>query len=94
MSREERKSMITRDAPDLSLSHQCRLLSFSRSSFYYTPKGESPGSLALMRRIGAWIDFYKTERSHSTLAGRTPAEALRSRAQQQQSYVINTVLAA
>ena len=51
MSRGERKAMITRDAPGLSLSRQCRLLSISRSSFYYAPKGESPENLALMRRI-------------------------------------------
>ena len=51
MSRGEHKAMITRDAPELSLSRQCRLLSISRSSFYYAPKGESPSSLALMRRI-------------------------------------------
>jgi putative transposase len=51
MSRRERKAMIARDRPDLSLSRQCRLLSISRSSFYYTLKGESPENLALMRRI-------------------------------------------
>ncbi len=51
MSRGERKAMIRRDRPDLSLGHQCRLLSISRSSFYYAPKGESSSSLALMRRI-------------------------------------------
>ena len=51
MSREERKAMIWRDHPDLSLSRQCRLLSISRSTFYYAPKGESPENLALMRRI-------------------------------------------
>jgi len=51
MSREERKATITRDHPDLSLSRQCRLLSISRSSFYYTAKGESAENLALMRRI-------------------------------------------
>ena len=51
MSRGERKAMITSDHPDLSLSHQCRLLSISRSSFYYAPRGESPENLALMRRI-------------------------------------------
>ncbi len=51
MSRGDRKAMITRDRPDLSLSRQCRLLSISRSSFYYAPKGESPENLALMRRI-------------------------------------------
>ena len=51
MSREERKAMITRDRPDLSLSRQCEVLSISRSSFYYELKGESPENLSLMRRI-------------------------------------------
>ncbi len=51
MSRGERKAMITRDSPDLSLSRQCRLLSIGRSSFYYAPKGESSENLALMRHI-------------------------------------------
>ena len=51
MSRGERKAMIARDRPGLSLSRQCRLLTISRSSFYYAPKGESPVNLALMRRI-------------------------------------------
>ncbi len=51
MSRGERKRMIARRHPGPSLSRQCRLLSISRSSFYYAPKGESPSSLALMRRI-------------------------------------------
>ncbi len=51
MSRGERKGMITRERPDLSLSRQCRLLSIGRSSFYYRPKGASLENLALMRRI-------------------------------------------
>ena len=51
MSRGERKAMIVRDHPDLSLSRQCQVLAISRSSFYYAPKGESPENLALMRRI-------------------------------------------
>ena len=51
MSRGERKAMIEPGHPGLSLSRQCRLLSISRSSFYYTPIGESPENLALMRRI-------------------------------------------
>jgi putative transposase len=51
MSRGKRKAMITRDHPDLSLSQQCRLVSISRSSFYYAPKGESEENLCLMRRI-------------------------------------------
>ena len=51
MSRGERKAMIRRDHPDLSVSRQCGLLSISRSSFYYRAKGESAGNLALMRRL-------------------------------------------
>ena len=43
--------MIARDRPDLSLSRQCEILAIGRSSFYYTPMGESPANLALMRRI-------------------------------------------
>jgi putative transposase len=51
MSRGKRKAMVTRDQPALSLSQQCRLVSISRSSFYYAPKGESEENLSLMRRI-------------------------------------------
>ncbi|MGH7013644.1 MAG: transposase, partial [Stellaceae bacterium] len=51
VSRWKRQAMIAPERPGLSLSRQCRLLSISRSSFYYTPKGESPENLALMRRI-------------------------------------------
>jgi putative transposase len=43
--------MITREHPELSLSRQCEVLSISRSSFYHAPMGESPETLALMRRI-------------------------------------------
>jgi putative transposase len=53
MSRGKRKTMITRDHPELSLSRQCRLLSISRSWFYFAPKGETQENLALMRRIDA-----------------------------------------
>ncbi len=56
MSRGERKAMVRRDHPELSLSRQCKILSISRSSFYSTPKGESPANLALMRRIGDKLD--------------------------------------
>lgn len=51
MSRVERKAMITRDHPELSLSRQCELVAISRSSLYYAPLGESAENLALMRRI-------------------------------------------
>ncbi len=43
--------MIERANPNLSITRQCRMLAISRSSFYYTPTGESPVNLALMRRI-------------------------------------------
>lgn len=43
--------MIEPDHPDLSIGQQCKLLSIARSSFYYTPKGESEENLGLMRRI-------------------------------------------
>ena len=51
MSGGERKMMVRRGHPELSLSRQCQVLSISRSSLYYTPKGESVENLALMRRI-------------------------------------------
>ena len=51
MSWGERKAMITCNHPDLSLSRQCEVLAISRSSYYYTPKGESGENLELMRRI-------------------------------------------
>jgi putative transposase len=43
--------MVEPSHPDLSLTTQCRLLSISRSSWYYHPKGESPFNLILMRLI-------------------------------------------
>jgi hypothetical protein len=43
--------MIEPVNPELSIGKQCRLLSVSRSSFYYTPKGETALNLMLMRQI-------------------------------------------
>lgn len=43
--------MIERDNPNLSITGQCKVLSISRSSFYYVGRGESVTNLALMRRI-------------------------------------------
>ncbi len=53
MSRSDRKALVRRDVSELSLSRQCQLLSISRSSLYYVPKGESAENLALMQRIDA-----------------------------------------
>jgi putative transposase len=43
--------MIEPRHPVLPVGKQCALLSISRLSFYYTPKGESEMNLALMRQI-------------------------------------------
>jgi len=43
--------MIEPHIPNLSIGRQCKLLSISRSSFYYTPKGETVLNLSLMRLI-------------------------------------------
>ncbi len=43
--------MIEAGHSGLSVGKQCALLSISRSSFYYRPKGETVLNLALMRRI-------------------------------------------
>lgn len=43
--------MIERNHPVLSVGAQCRLLSISRSSFYYEPRGETEMNLALMLLI-------------------------------------------
>jgi putative transposase len=43
--------MIERHHPTLSIEAQCRLLSISRSSFYYEPRGETEMNLVLMQLI-------------------------------------------
>jgi putative transposase len=43
--------MVEPGHPALSVGKQCALLSISRSSFYYTPKGETEINLTLMRQI-------------------------------------------
>ncbi len=45
--------MIEAAHADLSISAQCRLLSISRSSFYYTQQPESDETLALVQVIDA-----------------------------------------
>ena len=43
--------MIEPGHPRLSVANQCALVSISRSAFYYSPTGESPLNLVLMRLI-------------------------------------------
>ena len=51
MSRERRREMVDRRHPGLSTVRQCALLSISRSSLYYRPRGHSQKDLALMEQI-------------------------------------------
>ena len=50
--------MIDRSHPRLSLRAQCALVAIGRSSIYYRPKGESPETPALMRKIDALFMKY------------------------------------
>jgi len=43
--------MVEREHPELPVSEQCRLLSISRSGYYYEPRGESPQNLEIMAAI-------------------------------------------
>ena len=51
MSPAEKRGMIRRDHPDLSVRRQCKLVNLSRSAFYYSPLGIDPNTLAVMKSI-------------------------------------------
>ena len=51
MSPTEKKTMIVRDQPDLSIVRQCEMLQLSRSTFYYAPVGIDEETLAIMKTI-------------------------------------------
>ena len=73
MSRGERKAMIARDRPGLSLAAN-GLLTIGRSSFYYAPKGESPVNLADARTTSCFssIRFMAAARWSVRAARRRP----------------------
>ena len=71
MSPGERREMVDREHPSLSLVRQCALLRVSRSSIYYRPRAASEENLSLMgeidrqyletsfywsRRMKAWLE--------------------------------------
>jgi len=69
MSVVGRRQMIEREHASLSIAAQCRLVSISRSSFYYAPVPETAKTLALMAVIDAsFLDhpWYATARWHGT----------------------------
>ena len=51
MSRSQRRAMIDREEPKLSLARQCALLGISRSSLYYLPTEAGAEDLELMALI-------------------------------------------
>ena len=51
MSRSQRRAMIDREEPKLSLVRQCALLGISRSSLYYLPTEAGAEDLELMALI-------------------------------------------
>ena len=51
MSVERRQELVEPSHPSLSIVAQCRLLSISRSSWYYQPVPESEATLALRQVI-------------------------------------------
>jgi hypothetical protein len=52
MSRDRRKALLSGEYGRLSVASQCELVGISRSSHYYTAKGESEFNLDLMRLLG------------------------------------------
>ena len=51
MSPAQRRQMVDREHPSLSLVRQCALLEVSRSSLYYRSKAASAEDLSLMGEI-------------------------------------------
>jgi len=58
MSPGDRRDMIQRNHPKLSLSAQCRVLNISRSTLYYKPLPASEETLALMKAIDKLFTKY------------------------------------
>ena len=75
MSLERRRGLVEPGHPDLSVVRQCKLLSVSRSGFYYQPVGETAENLALMRLIDAqyleasWYGSLRLPRSRGRFVG-------------------------
>ncbi len=69
--------MIEPNLPDLSVGKQCALLSISRSSFYYEPKGESQMNLDLMRLIDKqFLEAWEASQVCQNTSGPLPSEGL------------------
>jgi len=51
MSTTEKRRLVVKSHPGLSLVQRCKILGIARSGMYYKPKGESPLNLELMKAI-------------------------------------------
>ena len=51
MSAPDRRAMVDRDHPQLSVRRQCALLGIARSGVYRLPRPANDDDLAMMRRI-------------------------------------------
>lgn len=49
------KRMLIDPSEELSIREQCDLLALNRASFYYSPKGEKPENLKMMRLMDEYI---------------------------------------
>jgi len=58
MSPAEKKAMIRRNHPGLSVSQQCRLVRLSRSAFYYAPVDIDEATLVVMTAIDKTFTKY------------------------------------
>jgi putative transposase len=67
---EQRRGLIESAGCALSIREQCRLLSVSRSTWYYEPRGAKASDLAVMRRLDELytaLPFYGVERMTAAL---------------------------
>ncbi len=83
MSREQRREMVDRQHPGLSIVRQCALLGISRSSVYYRPREFSPKDLEAMKLIDQQYlatPFYGSRRTRAWL-GRQSHSVNRKRVQ-------------
>jgi hypothetical protein len=67
MSPGERRALVDRDDPDLSIATQCRLLKIARSTLYYQAAPMHPDDLALMRRMDELYTKWPCHRSVSAI---------------------------
>ena len=73
MSLTQRREMVDRKHPSLSLMRQCALLGVSRSSIYHRPRGASEEDLSLMEEIDReYLEtpFHGSRRMRACLEGR------------------------